>query len=114
MLLARVVGNATATAKHPSMEGWRMLVVQPYRTDGGTPDGDPLIAIDGLGAGRGSLVVISSDGEAARKLLDDQRTPVRWTVIGIEDEPGRGRGRSRRAPAGSRKRSEVPPRRRDR
>ncbi len=109
MLLARVVGNATATAKHPSMEGRRMLVVQPYQTDGRTPDGDPLIAIDALGAGRGSLVVLSSDGEAARTLLNDDRTPVRWTVIGIKDGPYRGGGR--RAPTGTRKRPKTPPRR---
>lgn len=108
MLLARVVGHATATAKHPSMEGWRMLIVQPYQPGGGAPDGDPLIAVDSLGAGCGSLVVISSDGQAARTLLADDRTPVRWTVIGIEDEPHDRRGPTRRAARAPRKRPNRP------
>ncbi|RMF88249.1 MAG: ethanolamine utilization protein EutN, partial [Planctomycetota bacterium] len=29
MLAARVVGTATATVKHPTMQGWKLLVVQP-------------------------------------------------------------------------------------
>ena len=34
MLLARVVGNLTATRKHPSLEGWRLVVCQPIGRDG--------------------------------------------------------------------------------
>jgi ethanolamine utilization protein EutN len=85
MLQGRVVGTATATIKHPSMEGWKLLIVQPLMADGTTPDGDPLLAVDSLGAGRGATVIVSSDGRFTRQLLDNDRTPVRWCVLGIRD-----------------------------
>ena len=85
MLQGRVVGTATATVKHPSMEGWKLLVVQPFMADGTTPDGDPLLAVDHLGAGRGATVIVSSDGRFTRQLLDNNLTPVRWCVLGIRD-----------------------------
>ncbi len=85
MLSGRVVGIATATVKHPSMVGWKLLLVQPYAPDGRTPDGDPVLAVDGLGAGIGEEVVITSDGKGTRELLRSETTPVRWSVIGIVD-----------------------------
>jgi ethanolamine utilization protein EutN len=83
--LGLVVGTATATAKHASMRGWKLLIVQPYGVDGRTPDGEPVIAVDALGAGRGERVLLSSDGRGTRTLLKSDTTPVRWSVIGIED-----------------------------
>ncbi|MCO6457262.1 MAG: EutN/CcmL family microcompartment protein [Pirellulaceae bacterium] len=85
MLLGKVIGRAVATVKHPSMEGCKLLIVQPRMTDGVTPDGEPLLAVDGVGAGRGELVLLTSDGRAAREMLGAEATPVRWTIIGIRD-----------------------------
>jgi ethanolamine utilization protein EutN len=85
MFAGRVIGSATATVKHPSMEGWKLLLVQPYGPDGRTPDGDPMLAVDALGAGIGEKVIISSDGKGTRELLGCENTPVRWSVIGIAD-----------------------------
>jgi ethanolamine utilization protein EutN len=85
MLTARVIGTATATVKHPSMKGWRLLVVQPLMADGQSPDGDPVLAVDGLGAGKGGTVIITSDGRGTRELLASDTTPVRWSTIGIPD-----------------------------
>jgi len=85
MQLGLVVGTATATTKHASMNGWKLLVVQPQLADGGTPDGDPQLAIDNLGAGIGQQVMISSDGAGTRALMGTEATPVRWSVIGIPD-----------------------------
>ena len=53
MQLARVLGSATATLKHASLKGWKLLVMQPLMADGRTADGDPLIVVDAVGAGRG-------------------------------------------------------------
>jgi ethanolamine utilization protein EutN len=86
MQQARVLGTAVATVKHSSMEGRKLLVVQPYLADGTTPDGHPLLAVDAIGAGRGEEVIITSDGRAAREYLNAEATPVRWTVIGIRDQ----------------------------
>ena len=84
MQKGQVVGHATATLKHPSIEGWRMLVVQPTGA-GGTPDGDLLLVVDSLGAGLGDTVLLTNDGRGARELLGSDTTPVRWTVMGIPD-----------------------------
>ncbi|MGQ9504314.1 MAG: EutN/CcmL family microcompartment protein [Thermogutta sp.] len=85
MLAGRVIGHATSTVKHPSMQGWRLLLVQPLSADGKLPDGDPILAVDHLGAGRGDLVIVSSDGKHTQTVLQNPHTPVRWSVIGIVD-----------------------------
>ena len=86
MQLGLVIGNATATVKHPSMQRAKLLVVQLYMSDGTTPDADPQLCVDVVGAGMGQIVLISSDGKYAREVLKSDATPVRWTVIGIKDE----------------------------
>ena len=85
MQLGTVIGSATSTIKHPSMQGTKLLVIQPRKADGVSPDGDPVLAVDAVGAGKGETVMITSDGKFARARLKTEATPVRWTVIGIED-----------------------------
>lgn len=85
MLLARVEGNMVATRKHPSLEGWRLVVCQPI-SGLGQPEGVPQIAIDPHGAGMHQRVIISSDGMAARKTVGDDHSPVRWMITAIVDE----------------------------
>lgn len=80
MRLATIKGYVTSTIKHRSMEGWRLLVAVPE-----SPDLAPQIVIDPLGAGIGQKVMISSDGSEARKIVGDERSPARWTVLGIID-----------------------------
>lgn len=83
MQLALVLGPAVATVKHPSMQGCKLVVLQPLAADGTSPDGDPIVAVDQLGAGKGETVIVSSDGRSARELLKSDQTPVRWTTLGI-------------------------------
>lgn len=85
MYLGRVVGSATATVKHPSMEGAKLLLVMALQADGRTVEGDPILAVDRLGAGRGETVMITSDGIGTREMLGSQNSPVRWSVLGIPD-----------------------------
>ena len=85
MQMAQVLGTATSTVKHSTLTGSKLLVVQPYGVDGETPDGLPLLAVDAVGAGEGECVMITRDGRAAREMLAADATPVRWTVIGIQD-----------------------------
>ena len=84
MQIGQVIGSAVATLKHPSLKGWKLLLVQPLH-ENAKPDGDPFLVVDGVGAGASELVLISSDGAAARTLIGDRKTPVRWTAIGICD-----------------------------
>ncbi len=85
MQRALVVGKAVATTKDESMRGRKLLVVQPLLAGGRAPDGFPLVTVDGVGAGVGETVLITSDGRGARTMLQSEKTPVRWTIIGIED-----------------------------
>ena len=85
MFLGRVMGNATSTVKHPSMEGWKLLLVMALQADGKTIEGDPILVVDSLGAGKGQTVIITSDGIGARELLGEKNSPVRWSVLGIRD-----------------------------
>jgi ethanolamine utilization protein EutN len=84
MQIARVVGQAVSTVKHPSLAGWRLLVVQPLTADG-KADGEPLLAIDHLGAGANDRVIVSNDGAEARVMVKARNSPVRWFVMGIQD-----------------------------
>ncbi len=69
------------------MVGYKLLLVQPLDARGKVgPEDDPLLVVDTIGAGQGVKVVISNDGKAARELVGDTTSPVRWTVIGISDD----------------------------
>ena len=80
MRLATIKGHVTSTVKHKSLDGWRLLIAIPE-----SPDLAPQIVLDNLGAGIGQRVMISSDGSEARKMVGDQRSPARWSVMGIID-----------------------------
>jgi ethanolamine utilization protein EutN len=84
MQIGRVMGHGIATMKHPSLVGWRLLLVQLHSEDG-KPDGEPLLAIDRLGAGVGDRVILSNDGASAREMVGDRKSPARWLVLGIPD-----------------------------
>ena len=84
MQQGQVVGTAISSTKHPSLVGWKLLIVQPLGITG-QADGDPALVVDQLGAGVGDKVLISSDGKGARQLMNDQKSPVRWFVLGICD-----------------------------
>jgi len=83
MRTATIRGMATSIVKHPSLEGWRLLLAEP---DSG--DVPPQLVLDNLGAAVGQRVIISSDGAEARKMVGDELSPARWTVMGIMDPEG--------------------------
>ena len=85
MQLGRVIGHATSTIKHRSLNGWRLVMVQPVNVQR-EPEADPILAVDRLGSGPGNLVVLNTDGKAAREVVDDEKTPVRFWVGGIVDD----------------------------
>ncbi len=49
------------------------------------PEGDPVVAIDKFGSGIGQTVILNSDGKGAREMIGDEKSPVRFFVIGIVD-----------------------------
>jgi microcompartment protein CcmK/EutM len=82
MVLGRVVGKAVSTAKHASLKGMRLLVVEPIRA----ASLDPVLAMDEMGASAGDVVILSNDGKFARQMVKDGTSPARWWVMGIVDE----------------------------
>jgi ethanolamine utilization protein EutN len=84
MQLALVVGHATATIKHPSLQGWRLVLSQLLTADE-KEEGEPQLAIDSLGANPSSLVIVSNDSAAAREMVGAKNSPARWFVLGMRD-----------------------------
>lgn len=84
MQAALVIGKATATVKHPSLNGWRLLALQPLDIRN-EPDGFPFLAIDNLGAGKGDLIFFTSDGKHIREMVGRNDCPIRFAVQGIID-----------------------------
>lgn len=84
MLIARVVGDLTATQKHASHEGGKLLLVQPLDLDG-TNRGLPLVAMDSVNAGVGDRVLLVQDGYAAMTSVNRPQSPIDSAVVGIID-----------------------------
>jgi len=84
MLIARVIGDITATAKHPSHEGRKILLVQPLDLDG-SARGNPVVALDSVNAGTGDRVLLVQDGFAAFTAVGHKLAPIDSAVIGIID-----------------------------
>ncbi len=83
MFLARIDGTLTATHKHPTLAGCRLLLAQRLEADGRV-SGEPLVVIDRLGARHGATVVVSTDGDVLRRRLGNT-TPARLSVVGLVD-----------------------------
>lgn len=88
MRVCKVIGHVVATAKHPVLEGRKILVVSPV-----AERGDPLVpmqlAVDGVGAGIGNEVMVSESGAASAQVTGLEYPPVRSVVVGIVDRVGR-------------------------
>ena len=85
MMLARVVANVVSTEKHPHYKGQKILVVQPVDPEG-KPKGRSLLAVDGVQAGIGDLVLVVDEGGSARAVIgDESAVTVRTAICGIVD-----------------------------
>lgn len=84
MLIAKVVGDLTATQKHSSHTGQKMLLVQPLELDG-RPRGNPVVAFDSVNAGIGDRVLLVQDGYAAMTAVGRPQSPIDMAVVGVID-----------------------------
>jgi ethanolamine utilization protein EutN len=83
MQLARVIGNVVATVKNDSLSGRKLLVVQTLNAEL-KPIGQPMVAIDAIGAGVGELVFWCRGKEASFPFKRED-TPTDCTIVGIVD-----------------------------
>jgi len=82
--LCRVIGNVVSTVKHPAYQGQRLLVVQP---EAGGPS---FLAVDRAQAGPGDRVLVMSEGNGVRQILQmGSDVPIRSLIVGIVDEVDR-------------------------
>jgi microcompartment protein CcmK/EutM len=84
MMLARVVGRIWATAKNESLEGRKLLVLQPV-DPALQAKGKRLVAVDAAGAGAGEVVYYCRGREASFPWLPSE-TPTDATIVGIVDK----------------------------
>lgn len=84
MLLGRVIGNVVATMKNTSLDGQRLLLVQPIDRNG-CDKGKALVALDSVGAGAGETVYWCRGKEASFPFLPVE-VPTEATIVGIVDE----------------------------
>ena len=84
MQLGLVVGHATSTIKHASLNGQRLLLVQML-TPSEQPDGEPVLVIDHLGASAGGKVIATTDAVLVREMVGARNSPIRWSVMGLVD-----------------------------
>jgi microcompartment protein CcmK/EutM len=83
MMLARVIGTVVATVKYPTLEGRKLLLIQPV-TRTGEARGKPLVAIDAVGAGESETVYWCRGKEAS--LAFDSEVVSDASIVGIVDE----------------------------
>jgi ethanolamine utilization protein EutN len=83
MFLGRVIGNVVCTVKNRSLEGQRLLIVQPLDRRG-RDKGRPLVALDSVGAGAGETIYWCRGREAALAFTST-RMPTEATIVGIVD-----------------------------
>jgi ethanolamine utilization protein EutN len=71
VFIAKVVGTVVCTQKDESLQGIKLLVVQPV-DDQLEPKGKPIVAIDTIAqSGRGDLVYLAKSKESSLPLQKD-------------------------------------------
>lgn len=100
MFLGRVQGHVVATAKDPSINGQRLMIVEPLKVayhderegassggGGGTFEvtGRAIVVMDSIGAGAGQLVLVVQ-GSSARMAEGCNKIPTDAVIVGIVDE----------------------------
>src|SRR5881227_4364079 len=93
MFLARITGNVVATQKDKTLNGQKLLIVEPlnvkYDEATNSPaslgnTGRAIVAIDVVGCGEGQLVLVVQ-GSSARMTEQTKNLPADAVIIGIVD-----------------------------
>jgi len=83
MRLGIVIGTVVCTRKDPSLDGKKLLMVQPISPDR-KPVGKPLIAVDTIGAGAREVVMFVRGKEGSFPMLPEV-VPTDAGITGIID-----------------------------
>lgn len=83
MYLGRVIGTIWATRKYEAIKSYKMQFVQPINAELQNL-GEPIIALDTVGAGSGEIIFYVTASEAVIP-LDVDMAPVDASIVGIVD-----------------------------
>jgi len=83
MHLGRVIGTVVSTVKNESLEGRKLLIIQPVDAAFNN-NGKPVIAVDSAGAGKGELIFWCRGKESSFP-FSPAEVPTDCTVVGIVD-----------------------------
>ena len=88
MIFARVTGNVVCTLKDEKLVGCKLMLVQPVDLSQ-APKGNPIVAVDAVGAGEGELVLLVQ-GSSARQTSKTTGNPVDAVIFAIVDTVEQG------------------------
>jgi ethanolamine utilization protein EutN len=83
LFLGKVIGNIWATQKYEALKSFKLLLVQPINAEH-TNIGEPIVAVDTVGAGSGEIIFYITASEAVIPLPVDF-APVDASIVGIID-----------------------------
>lgn len=83
MYLGKVIGTIWSTRKYDTVTGYKMQFVQPINGEL-QKLGEPIIALDTVGAGPGEIIYYVTASEAVIP-LDVDMAPVDASIVGIVD-----------------------------
>ncbi len=84
MQIARVKGNVVSTNKTEKLHGLKLLIVVPIDLGTFEEKGQPVVAIDTVGAGEGEVVMLCS-GSSSRQTAVTENKPSDMAIVGIID-----------------------------
>lgn len=83
MQIGRVAGTVVSTAKEPTLEGRKLLVVKTLDVDA-KETGGYVVAVDAVGAGVGEVVLVAT-GSSARLTEATRDRPSDAVIMAIVD-----------------------------
>lgn len=84
MQIARVVGNVVSTNKTEKLHGLKLLIVVPIDLATFAEKGQPVVAIDTVGAGNGEVVMLCG-GSSSRQTPLTENKPSDMAIVAIID-----------------------------
>ncbi|HUI73095.1 MAG TPA: EutN/CcmL family microcompartment protein [Spirochaetia bacterium] len=84
MKLGKVIGTVVSTHKLESLEGLKLMLVQPL-DEKGAASGQAIVAFDAARAGEGDVVFFEAGKEAAQANPNGWFNPADAAIIGIVD-----------------------------
>jgi len=83
LFLGKIIGNVWATQKYEALHAFKLMFVQPINGENENI-GEPIVAVDTVGAGPGEIIYYITASEAVIPLPVDM-APVDASIVGIVD-----------------------------